>query len=85
MYVQSGKKRVYLDDPKERQRYVKYMTPKQKERFAKSYIRSILEGKEQDLFDNHSAGVSGTIRCQKGGHVGYFAGVGGAPERQVFR
>jgi hypothetical protein len=50
MYVQSGKKRVYLDDPKERQRYVKYMTPKQKERFAKSYIRSILEGKEQDLW-----------------------------------
>ena len=50
MYVLSGKKRVYLDDPKERQRYVKYMTPKQKERFAKSYIRSILEGKEQDLW-----------------------------------
>ena len=50
MYVVSGKKRVYLDDPKERQRYVKYMTPKQKERFAKSYMRSILEGKEQDLW-----------------------------------
>ena len=50
MYVLSGKKRVYLDDPKERQRYVKYMTPKQKERFAKSYIRSILERKEQDLW-----------------------------------
>ena len=50
MFVQSGKKKVYLDHPKERQRYVKYMTPKQKERFAKSYIRSILEGKEQDLW-----------------------------------
>ena len=50
MFVQSGKKRVYLDDAKERQRYVKYMTPKQKERFAKSYTRSILEAKEQDLW-----------------------------------
>jgi hypothetical protein len=47
MYVLSGKKRVYLDGPKERQRYVKYMTPKQKKRFAKSYIRSILEGKNK--------------------------------------
>jgi hypothetical protein len=34
--------------------------------------------------DNHSAGVSGTIRCQKSGHVGYFTGIGCAPERQVF-
>ena len=35
--------------------------------------------------DNHPASVGRTIRCQKGGHVGYFAGVGGAPERQVFQ
>jgi hypothetical protein len=50
MYALLSKKRVYLDDPKERQRYVKYMTPKQKERFAKSYIRSIFKAKEQDLW-----------------------------------
>ena len=50
MNVKKGNKTFYLDDPKDRQRYTKYMTPKQKERFAKSYIRSILEGKEQDLW-----------------------------------
>jgi hypothetical protein len=49
IYVQSGKKRVYLDDPKERQRCVQYMTPEQKERFAKSYIRDVLKAKEQEL------------------------------------
>jgi hypothetical protein len=50
MNVKKGNKTFYLDDPKDRQRYTKYMTPKQKERFAKSYMRSILEGKEQDLW-----------------------------------
>ena len=34
--------------------------------------------------DDHAAGVSGTIGCQKDGHVGDFAWPGGAPEREVF-
>ena len=35
--------------------------------------------------DDHAAGVSGTIGCQKDGHVGDFAWPGGAPERGVAR
>ena len=50
LYVQSGNKRFYLDDPKQRQRHSKYMTPSQKERFAKSYVRYVLEAKEQELW-----------------------------------
>ena len=34
--------------------------------------------------DDDTAGVSGTIGCQKDGHVGYFAWPGGAPEREAF-
>ena len=49
MYVVSDNKRISIDDPKERQRYTKYMTAKEKERFAKSYVRSLLETKEKVL------------------------------------
>jgi hypothetical protein len=38
-----------LDDPKQRQHYARYMTMKEKERFAKSYVRSLLEAKEEVL------------------------------------
>ena len=50
IYVKEGNKTFYLDDPKERQRYTKYMTPKQKERFAKRYVRDVLEAKERELW-----------------------------------
>ena len=33
--------------------------------------------------NNHAAGVGGTIGCQKGGHVGDFAWLGGAPKWEV--
>jgi hypothetical protein len=50
IYVQAGRRRFHLDDLKERQRYVKDMTPKQKEEFAKFYVRKILEAKEEMLW-----------------------------------
>src|ERR1700720_3292822 len=34
--------------------------------------------------DDDAACVSGTIGCQKDGHVGYFAWPGGAPQREAF-
>jgi hypothetical protein len=43
-------KTLNLDDPKDRQRYVKYMTPKEREKFAKYYLRTILQAKEQNLW-----------------------------------
>jgi hypothetical protein len=42
-------KNLCLDDPKLRRHYTKYMTAKEKERFAKSYVRSLLETKEEVL------------------------------------
>jgi hypothetical protein len=50
MYVVSDNKRISIDDPKQRQRYTKYMTANEKERFAKWYIRSLLEAKEKVLW-----------------------------------
>jgi hypothetical protein len=50
VYTQSGDRRTYLDDPKQRQLDVKNMTPKQKERYAKFYIRMILKRKEEMLW-----------------------------------
>jgi hypothetical protein len=47
MYVGSDNERISIDDPKQRQCYTKYMTAKEKERFAKSYVRALLETKEQ--------------------------------------
>jgi len=43
-------KALNLDDPKDRQRYVKYMSPKQREEFAKDYLRKLLQAKEQELW-----------------------------------
>jgi hypothetical protein len=43
-------KTLNLDNPKDRQRYVKYMTPKEREKFAKYYLRTILQAKEQNLW-----------------------------------
>ena len=48
--IKKGNETIYLDDPKQRQRHVKYMTPQQKERFAKDYVRSVLEQKEKELW-----------------------------------
>jgi hypothetical protein len=39
-----------LDDPEQRQHYTKYMSAKEKERFAKCYVRSLLETKEKVLW-----------------------------------
>jgi hypothetical protein len=49
MCVVSDNKRISMDDPKQRQQYIKYMTAKDKERYAKSYVRSLLETKEEVL------------------------------------
>ena len=43
-------KNFSFDDPKLRQHYTKHMTAKEKERFAKSYVRSLLEAKEKVLW-----------------------------------
>ena len=40
-------KNICLDDPKLRQHYTKYMRSKEKERFAKWYVRSLLETRER--------------------------------------
>jgi hypothetical protein len=50
MNVKKGNKTFYLDDPKQRQRYVKNMSPREKEKFAKRYVRYILETQEQELW-----------------------------------
>jgi len=47
IYLKKGTKTFYLDDPKQRQQYVKYMSPTDKKNFAKSYVRSVLEAKEK--------------------------------------
>ena len=39
-----------LDDPKLRQHYTQSMTAKEREKFAKSYVRSLLETKEKVLW-----------------------------------
>jgi hypothetical protein len=52
IYVKSGSRTIYLDDPKARQRYAKDMTPKQREKFAKFYARKVLEAKEYQLWFN---------------------------------
>src|ERR1700735_5917812 len=43
-------KNFCLDDPDQRQHYTKYMSAKKKERFAKCYVRSLLETKEKVLW-----------------------------------
>jgi hypothetical protein len=50
VYTRSGNKRFDLDDPKQRLRLTKYMTPAQRERFAKDYVRKVLAAKEQELW-----------------------------------
>jgi hypothetical protein len=50
IYGQFGQQWRYLDDPKERQREAEGMTPKQKEKFAKFYVRKVLEAKEEILW-----------------------------------
>jgi hypothetical protein len=47
-----------FDDPKQRQKYTNNMTPKEKEKFAKSYVRSLLEAKEQALWFRRMANPS---------------------------
>jgi hypothetical protein len=50
LFVRSGDETFYLDDPKDRQRYVRYLNPKQREKFAKFYLRKLIEAKEYDLW-----------------------------------
>lgn len=45
--VKTGGVTLYLDDPKDRQRYVKYMNPKQRKEFAQFYTRRVLQAKEK--------------------------------------
>jgi hypothetical protein len=72
----SRNKNLCLDDPKLRQNYTKYMTAKEKERFAKSYVHSLLETKEEILRFRRMANPSlhkiykdtyesgGMVRCE---------------------
>ena len=48
--VELSNKNFCLDDPEQRQHYTKYMSAKEKERFAKCYVRSLLETKEKVLW-----------------------------------
>src|ERR1700729_600335 len=50
LYVELSNKNFCLDDPDQRQHYTKYMSAKEKERFAKCYVRSLLETKEKVLW-----------------------------------
>lgn len=50
--VKSGGRTIYLDDPKARQRYAEDMRPKDREKFAKFYLRKVLEAKEYQLWFN---------------------------------
>ena len=45
--VELSNKNFCLDDPEQRQHYTKYMSAKEKARFAKCYVRSLLEAKEK--------------------------------------
>jgi hypothetical protein len=48
--VELSNKSFCLDDPEQRRRYAEYMTAKEKKRFAKCYVRSLLETKEKVLW-----------------------------------
>jgi hypothetical protein len=48
--VELSNKHFCLDDAEQRQHYTKYMSAKGKERFAKCYVRSLLETKEKVLW-----------------------------------
>ena len=48
--VELSHKNFCLDDPEQREHYTKYMSAKEKERFAKCYVRSLLETKENILW-----------------------------------
>ena len=39
--VELSNKNSCLDDPEQRQHFTKYMSAKEKERFAKTYVRSL--------------------------------------------
>jgi hypothetical protein len=45
-------KSSHLHDSNARQRYAKDMTPKQREKFAKFYVRKVLKAKEYSLWFN---------------------------------
>jgi hypothetical protein len=47
--IKDGKRVVYdLDNPAHRQRYAKYMNPKEKARFARDYLRAIVEAEKYE-------------------------------------
>lgn len=48
--IELSNKNFCLDDPEQRQHYTKYMSAKEKEKFAKCYVRSLLETKEKVLW-----------------------------------
>ena len=48
--VELSNENFCLDDPEQRQHYTKYMSAKEKERFAKCYVRLLLETKEKILW-----------------------------------
>jgi hypothetical protein len=47
VYHRNGGRRLYWDDPKDRQRYARYLKPKQREKFAMDYTRQVLEAREK--------------------------------------
>jgi hypothetical protein len=47
LFVKSGGEIYHLDDPSNRQRYVKNVNPKQQIKFANFYTRAILKAQEE--------------------------------------
>jgi hypothetical protein len=41
--VKDGRRVYHLDNPAHRQRYVKFLNPKQKAKFAKAFLREIIK------------------------------------------
>jgi hypothetical protein len=44
--VKDGSRVYHLDDPAHRQRYVEFLNPKQKAKFAKGFLRGIIKAEE---------------------------------------
>jgi len=50
--VEAGDKVYRLDDPAHRQRYAKFLNTKQKEKFAKGFLRAIIKAEEYQRWYN---------------------------------
>jgi hypothetical protein len=52
LYVKSADRIYNLDDPKDRQRYVRTLNSKQKQKLAKLFMRKILQSEEYQRWFN---------------------------------